>query len=393
MSRLEPSWKRAALNLAAMREAARRRLPKPVFDYADGGAEDEITLRRNETAFSHFALRPRPLRGAGTRDLSVELYGRRLALPILLGPTGLAGLFWPEGEKEAARAAAAAGTVFCLSHGSVCALEALDAPGMPRRWMQVFIYRDRGFTYSLADRAAASGYEALVLTIDNQFLGKCERDRRNGFAIPPRFSLRDKLSALTRLRWIWRMRRQLPNLTFGNYVTPGATADIATLAGRMQSLLDPDMTWRDVAELRRRWQKPLLLKGILHPADAAEAIAHGVDGLIVSNHGGRQLDGAVSSIEALPDVVAAVGGRIPVLLDGGVRRGTDVIRALALGATACTVGRPTLWGLTIAGGEGVAHMLAVFRDEIDRAMGLCGLQTLAEIGSDLIVRRGCQTSR
>lgn len=370
-----------------MRELARTALPRPVFDFADGGAEDERTLRRNEAAFDEVELLPRPLDGAGERDLSMTLFGHRLALPVIVGPTGLSGLFWPNGECCAARAAAAAGTAICLSHGSVCTLEAFAAAGAPPRWMQVFIYRDRGFTRELAERAAQAGFDALVLTTDNQLLGNRERDIRNGFAIPPRFRPADLAGMVLKLPWLWRMRSELPRITFGNYVRPGETADIKVLAGRMASLLDPAMSWTDVDALRRIWTGPLLLKGVLHPAEAHAAIDHGVDGLIVSNHGGRQLDGAPASIEALPAVIEAVGGRIPVLLDGGVRRGADVVKALALGAKACLVGRPQLWGLVVAGEAGVAHVLEIYRREIDRVMGLCGVSRVADLGPNLIFSR------
>ena len=250
--------------------------------------------------------------------------------------------------------------------------------------MQVFIYRDRAFTEELARRAAAAAYDALVLTLDNQLLGKRERDVRNGFAIPPRFGPADVAGMVGKLPWLMRMRSELPRITFGNYVRPGQANDIATLAGRMGSLLDPAMSWRDVDWLRSIWTGPLLLKGVLHPAEAAEAVARGVDGIIVSNHGGRQLDGAISSIAALPAIAAAVGGRIPVLLDGGVRRGSDVVKALALGATACLIGRPQLWGLAVAGQAGVAHVLDLYRSEIDRTMGLLGVERLGDLGADFL---------
>jgi len=355
-----------------MREAARRRLPRPIFDFADGGAEDEATLRDNEEAFRRWRLLPRPLEGAGTRDQSVSLFGQTLSSPVLIGPTGLAGLFWPRGEIAAARAAAAAGTVYCLSHGSVCSIEDLAAQHQGSRWMQVFVYRDRAFTRELTERARDAGYQALVLTIDNQLLGKRERDLANGFSIPPRFSGRQWLAMAPRWRWAWSMRRELRTLTFGNYVRPGSRESLATLAGRMGSLLDPAMHWDDVAELRAQWRGPLLLKGVLHPEEARRALALGVDGLIVSNHGGRQLDGAIASLDALPAIVAAVEDRIPVLLDGGVRRGADVIKALTLGARAVLIARPQLWGLAVAGQAGVAQVLEIFRSEIDRAMGLLG---------------------
>jgi len=382
-----PAWHRRGYSIAAMRALARAALPRPVFDFADGGAEDEGTLRRNEAAFREIELLPRPLDGSAARDLSVDLFGHRLSLPIVVGPTGLAGLFWPDGECCAARAAAAAGTAICLSHGSVCSLETFAATGAAPRWMQVFVYRDRGFTRELTQRAAQAGFDALVLTTDNQLLGNRERDIRNGFAIPPRFRPADLAAMALRLPWLWRMRAELPRITFGNYVRPGEAADIRTLAGRMASLLDPAMSWRDVDELRRIWTGPLLLKGVLHPAEARAAIERGVDGLIVSNHGGRQLDGAPASIDALPAVVEAVAGRIPVLLDGGVRRGADAVKALALGAKACLIGRPQLWGLAVAGEAGVAHVLDIYRREIDRVMGLCGVSRVADLGPDLIVPR------
>ena len=321
------------------------------------------------------------------RDLGLTLFGQRLSMPVIVGPTGLAGLFWPDGERCAARATAAAGTALCLSHASVCRLEDVQAVGPGPRWMQVFIYKDRGFTRELTERAAAARYDALVLTVDNQLLGNRERDVRNGFSIPPRFRPADLAGMALKLPWLWRMRGELQRITFGNYVRAGATEDIKALAGRMASLLDPAMNWADVDEVRRHWKGPLILKGVLHPAEARAAVEHGVDGLIVSNHGGRQLDGAVASVDALPAVAQAVAGRIPVLLDGGVRRGADVAKALALGASACLIGRPLLWGLSVAGEAGVAHVLEIYRRELDRVMGLCGAARLADLGADLVFER------
>jgi len=367
---------------------AQRTLPRPVFDFADGGAENEYTLRRNEAAFAQVELLPQPLNGAAERDLSVELFGRRLALPVMIGPTGLSGLFWPSGEIAAARAAAAAGTAFCLSHGSTCTMEELAASAVAPRWMQVFVYRDRGLTREFVDRAAASGFDALVLTTDNQLVGNRERDIRNGFTIPPRFTLLDLVAMAGKVPWLMRMGPHLPKITFGNYTSPGAAADISAMAAKIASLLDPSMSWRDVEWLRAMWKGPLLLKGILHPREAAEAVARGVDGVIVSNHGGRQLDGAPGSLDALPGVVAAAGGRIPILVDGGIRRGADVLKALALGASLCLIARPQLFGLAVAGEAGVARVLDILRREIDRAMGLLGVRTIAEIGPDFLMRRG-----
>ena len=377
---------RKAYSVAEMRWLARRTLPRPVFDFADGGAEDERSLRRNESAFEDVQLVPQPLRGAGTRDLSVRLFGSTLSLPLVIGPTGLSGLFWPDGEIAAARAAAKAGIAFCLSHASVCTLEQLAETGAAPRWMQVFVYSDRGFTRELAARAEAAGYDALVLTIDNQMTGNRERDVRNGFTIPPRLGPMEIAAMAAKLPWLWRMRRELKRITFANYVREGEAADLRTLAQRMPGLLDPSMSWSDVEALRKAWNGPLILKGVLSRTEARQALSYGVDGLIVSNHGGRQLDGAVSSLEALPAIAEAVAGRIPLLLDGGVRRGSDVLKALALGAQACLIARPQLWGLAVAGEAGVAQVLEIYRRELDRAMGLSGIARIAEIGPDLIHR-------
>jgi L-lactate dehydrogenase (cytochrome)/(S)-mandelate dehydrogenase len=376
--------KRYGHSVAAMRELARRALPRPVFDFADGAAEDEWTLRQNEKAFEGIHLLPKPLDGAGTRDLSVTLFGHRLSLPVIIGPTGLSGLFWPGGETCAARAAAAAGTAFCLSHASVCTIEELAKCGVSPRWMQVFVYRDRGFTREFAERARDASYHALVLTIDNQIPGKRERDLRHGFTIPPQLGPRAIAGMALKAEWLFRMRKELRRITFANYVRPGEQAELKTLASRMAAMLDPGMSWADVEELRRIWSGPFLLKGVLHPEEAKAAVERGVDGLIVSNHGGRQLDGVPAAIDALPAIFQAVGGRVPVLVDGGVRRGGDVVKALALGAAACLIARPQLWGLAVAGEAGVAHVLEIYRAEMDRVMGLCGVAKTADISREIL---------
>ena len=358
------------------RRLARRALPRALFDFVDGGAEDERTLRANESAFGTVALLPRPLHGTTRRDQRLTLFSRELAMPLIIGPTGLSGLLWPDGELATARAAAAAGIPFCLSHGSTCTIEELAAADAAPRWMQVFMFKDRGLTRSFTERAQASGYEALVLTTDNQVLGNRERDIRNGFSIPPRLSTRTVFGMALRPGWLWRMRDHR-DLTFANYTDAGG--DLRRIASRMASLLDPAASWADVAWLRRLWPGPLLLKGVLHPDEARRAVAEGIDGVVVSNHGGRQLDGAPGAATALPAVVAAVDGRILVLVDGGVRRGVDIARALALGAIACLIGRPHLWGLAVAGEAGVAAVIDLYRRELDRVMALCGFDDLAAI--------------
>jgi len=379
--------RRDGFSVEALRRLARERLPKPIFDFIDGGAEGEDTLRENESSFQDWSILPRPLNGAAARDLSIDLFGQRLSSPILIGPTGLAGLFWPRGEIVSARAAQQHGTVYCLSHGSVCTLESLAAEHGGQRWMQIFIYKDRGFTRELTARAQASGYQGLVLTLDNQLIGKRERDIVNRFTIPPRFGPSQMLAFARKTAWWWAMRQELASLTFGNYVRADTPESAAQLAGKMGSLLDPGMTWQDVDAVRSQWRGPLLLKGVLHPQDAIEAQRHGVDGIIVSNHGGRQLNGASASVRALPAVVQALGGQLPVLLDGGIRRGSDIFKALALGATAVMLGRPHLWGLSVAGEAGVAHVLSLLSAELDLVMGLSGVQDIAQIrAAGLLVR-------
>jgi L-lactate dehydrogenase (cytochrome)/(S)-mandelate dehydrogenase len=267
-------------------------------------------------------------------------------------------------------------------------MEDLAGAGIAPRWMQVFVYRDRGFTREFVERASASGYDALVLTTDNQLTGNRERDIRNGFAIPPRFSATDMIAMAANWPWLLRMAGTLPKITFANYASLSGKADIGSLAGKLPGMLDPSLSWRDVEWLRGLWKGPFLLKGILHPMEAVEAIVRGVDGVIVSNHGGRQLDGAAASIDVLPAVAQTVGGKIPILLDGGVRRGADVVKALALGASACLIARPQLFGLAVAGEAGVARVLEILRREIDRTMGLLGVSRISDLGPGYIVRRG-----
>ena len=378
----EDFLKHHAYSVAAMRQLARRRLPRAVFDFVDGGAEDEVTLRRNEEAFRDIALMPHPLRGTSTRDQSVELFGKRMAGPVLIGPTGLTGMLWPRGEVASASAAAAAGTVFTMSHGSTIRIEDLAAEVKGRLWMQVFPYKDRGLTEDFVTRASIAGYEAIVLTIDNQVLGQRERDLRNGFTVPPRFEIGSVIDMAFHLRWILRMAKA-PKLRMANYEREGDTG-VFSIGSRVGGWMDPSASWKEVEWLRSYWKKPLLLKGVLNPEEARRAIDIGVDGVIVSNHGGRQLDVVPASLHALPAVVEAVHGKIPVLFDGGVRRGGDVVKALALGATACLIGRPQLWGVAVAGQEGVARVLEIYRTEIDRVMALCGWDSLKDIDRSVI---------
>ena len=374
--------KHRAYSVAAMRQLARQRLPRAVFDFVDGGAEDEVTLQSNEAAFRDITLLPTPMRGTIVRDQSIELFGKRLPSSVLIGPTGLTGMLWPRGEIAAASAAAAVGTVYTMSHGATVKIEDLAAAVPGNLWMQVFHYKDRGLTEDFIQRAHGAGYQALVLTIDNQVLGQRERDVRNGFTVPSRFEIGSLIDMAFHLRWLLRMARA-PKLAMANYEREGDTG-VFSIGARVAGWMDPSASWKEVEWLRSIWKRPLLLKGVLHPDEARRAAALGIDGIIVSNHGGRQLDIVPASIHALPAVVEAVGGKIPVLLDGGVRRGGDVVKALALGATACLIGRPHLWGVAVAGEQGVARVLEIYRSEIDRIMALCGWDSLRQINRSVL---------
>jgi isopentenyl diphosphate isomerase/L-lactate dehydrogenase-like FMN-dependent dehydrogenase len=373
---------RQGYSIAALRALARKRLPRMLFDMVDGAAGDEITMRQNETALAAIELAPKLLEGAPTRDQSVELFGARLRSPVIIGPTGLAGLLWPHAELAAARAAARFGTIYCTSHASTATIEEIGAATRGPKWMQVFLYKDRGLTAEFASRAAAAGYKALILTVDNQVTAGRDRDARNRMSFPLRWGPRSMLDFVSRPGWLVRMART-PSPTFVNY---GKRTTISDFGPLMAEQLDPDVSWADVDRLRKQWRGPLLIKGLLHPDDAREAIGRGADGIIVSNHGGRQLDGAVATIRALPDMVEAVGGRAPVLIDGGFRRGIDVVKALALGARAVLIGRPHLWGVACAGEDGVFWALELFRREIDRALALGGWDGVARLDASIFFR-------
>ncbi len=373
---------RKGYSVAALRALAMRRLPRMLFDMVDGAAGDEITMRRNEQALADIELMPKVLAGAPKRDQSIELFGGRIPSPVVIGPTGLAGLLWPHAELAAARAAARFGTIYSTSHASTATIEEIGAATAGPKWMQVFLYKDRGLTAEFAARAAAAGYKALILTVDNQVVAGRDRDMRNGMSLPLRWGPRSLLDFASRPGWIWRMR-ETPSPTFVNY---GKRTSLEAFGPLMVEQLDPDVGWGDVERLRGQWRGPLVIKGLLHPEEAREARRRGADAVVVSNHGGRQLDGAAPSITALPGVVDAVGDSLPVLVDGGFRRGIDVIKALALGARGVLIGRPHLWGVACAGEEGVYWVLELFRREIDRAMALGGWDDVAKIDREILFR-------
>jgi isopentenyl diphosphate isomerase/L-lactate dehydrogenase-like FMN-dependent dehydrogenase len=347
-----------------------------VFDFVDGGAEDEVTVRGNESCFDEWWLRPQILNDVTSRDQRIELLGTSLPTPLVLAPAGLAGLVWPHGEAVAAAAASKAGIPFAVSTASSCSIEEVREAADGPLWLQLYLWRDREVTGSLVERAANAGYQALCLTVDVPLSGQRERDLRNGMTIPPRITVRNSLGVLSRPRWMIKMAGA--PVTFAN-VSDGRKGRTMALGAYVNSQLNPSASWDDLRWLRSKWPGKLLVKGVLDAASARRLVDEGVDAVIVSNHGGRQLDSAVPALAALPDVVDAVGGRIPVLMDGGIRRGTDVIKAVARGASACLVGRPYLWGLAVAGEEGVSQVIEVLQKEIDRDLALLGTPTITEV--------------
>jgi L-lactate dehydrogenase (cytochrome) len=368
-----------------LRRAAQRRLPRAAFDYADGGAEDEVTLRRNRDAFSFYALLPRTLLDVSHVDLSTELFGQRLALPLVLAPTGITRLFHHQGERAVARAAQDAGIPYTLSSLSTTSIEDLAADVIGPHWFQVYVWRDRSLVRDFFDRCRASGYSTLCLTVDVPALGQRERDLRNGMTIPPRLTVGALLDAALHPGWCWKWLTT-PRIRFENVVgsAHAPARDMTTLWGYITEQFDTALTWDDLGWMIREWDGPFAVKGILRSDDAARAVALGARGIIVSNHGGRQLDHVPAPLEVLPEIVAAVEGRAEVILDGGIRRGTDVLVALALGARACMLGRPYLYGLAAGGEAGVAHALALLGAELRRAMMLVGARSVAELDPSLL---------
>ena len=380
-------------SIADLRRLAQRRLPRALFDFYDGGAEDETTLRANRAAFEAVALRPRVLVDVSQVDTRIRLLGAPSALPLAIAPTGAPGFGWPGADIAIAQAAAAAGVPYTLSSSGTTSIEKLARAAPGRLWFQAYVLRDQAYFEQMIGRAEAAGYEALMITVDLPVGGKRERDFRNHFSIPFRFTPRNLLDFALHPRWAARIARHgLPQMEtlsglaqagHGPAKPPSASASaIASSVGRNY---DAGFDWQRLAAVRRLWPRRLIVKGVAHPDDAARLVGLGVDALVVSNHGGRQLDGGAATLQLLPAVVAAVQGRVPVWVDGGVRRGADVVKALALGAQAVLVGRATLYGAVAAGGPGAQRALAILRDEIERTMRLCGVTRVADIGADLLL--------
>jgi len=376
-----------AYNLHDLRTLARRRLPRGVFEYIDRGVEDEVALRENREAFARVKLYPQVLRDVRGRSAASTLFGAPLAMPVAVAPTGSAGLVWYQGELELARAAAAADVPFTLATAAMTSMEALAEQVQGRLWFQLNMFVDRSISHAMVARAERLGFEALVLTADCSVTPNREYNERNGFGLPFRVSPRALADMALHPRWFggvllrYLLHGGLPR--YENYPPELRTAvtrfSTAKGAGRCE-----DLSWDDVRELRRLWPRRLIIKGILRCADAVRAAELGADAVIVSNHGGRTVDSTEAPISALPRIADAVGGRLTLLMDSGVRRGSDVLKALALGAQAVLVGRPTLYGTALGGAAGASAALGLLRAEIEREMGLLGLRSIAQVGPDLL---------
>lgn len=374
-------------NIEHLREAAQRVLPRGMFEFVDRGTEDEAGLRHNREAFERIRLKPRVLVDVSRRTTATRLFGQEMPLPIAVAPTGAAGLLCFEGEVEIARAAARAGVPFSISTYSINSMERVAQEAGGRLWFQLYMWPDRAMSHQLVRRAQAAGYEALIVTVDTAVPPNREYNARNGFALPWGINRRNALDIATHPRWLlgvmarYLLTGGMPH--FDNL--PDALRQSLTAQGRAGPRLPKcdSLNWDDLRELRRAWQGPLLVKGILDPQDARMAVDCGADAVIVSNHGGRNLDAAVAAIDALPEIVDAIGARSEVLLDSGIRRGSDIAKALALGAKAVMVGRAPLWGVAVAGQRGAGHALDILGQELDRVMAYLGCPSVEALQPSL----------
>ena len=368
-------------SIAELRECARRRVPRPIFDFADGAALDEVTARANLEDLEGVRILPRPLIDVEEIDLGISVLGRRIEVPWLGAPTGLTGLTHVRGELAVSRACAEAGTIYIASTMGSYAIEEIRAESDGPLWFQLYVFRDRGFVGELLGRAREARCEALVLTVDTPRLGSRERDRRNGFTIPPRVTARTLVEGARRPAWSRSFLRE-GRLGPGN-LAAGRAAGVAEFATE----IDPTLSWRDLEWVREQWDGPVVVKGVLHPDDARRAVELGAQAIVVSNHGGRQLDGAASTISALPGVLDAVGDGAEVYFDGGVRRGADVLKAVAMGARAVLLGRALLYGLGAGGDAGVARALRILRAELELALSLAGCPAVERLDRSWLLER------
>jgi L-lactate dehydrogenase (cytochrome) len=370
-------------SIADLRALARRRIPRAIFEYADGGSYDELTLARNRDDLQAIEFRQRVMRDLSTLSVASTLVGQPVTMPLAIAPTGLTGLFYGDGEIHGARAAQAFGIPFCLSTMSICSIEEVRAAVTQPFWFQLYLMRDRGFNRELIARAHAAQCSALVLTVDLQVQGLRRRDPKNGLSIPPRLTLRNALDIATKPAWALRVLLG-KHRSFGNLVGLGRPDALSTLSQWIGSQFDPSVSWQDLEWLRGLWPGKLIIKGIMEPEDARSAAAQGIDAIVVSNHGGRQLDGAPSSIRVLPEIVQAVAGACEVWFDGGVQSGQDMLRALALGAQGCLIGKSFLYALGAMGGRGVTLALNLLRKELEVTLALTGCTDIRQVNAGIL---------
>ncbi len=370
-----------------LRQLHRRKVPKAFFDYADRGSYAEETLRANRTDLERITLRQRILTDISNRDLSTTILGEPSAMPLILSPVGLTGMQHGDGEIHACRAAQAVGIPYTLSTVSICSIEDVAQSVNKPFWFQLYVMRDRGFVKSLIERAIAAKCSALVLTVDLQVIGQRHADIRNGMTVPPQIKLSNLIDIATKPRWALGMLRA-KRRTFGNLTGQMKGVEgLTSLTQWITTQFDPSLTWKDVEWIRSIWPGKLILKGILDEEDAREALKIGADAMVVSNHGGRQLDGAPSAISMLPKIRDAVDGKMELIFDSGIRSGQDVIRALAYGAQSCMIGRAYIYGLGAGGEAGVRKAIDIIGNELSVTMGLCGVRKIADIGPHILVER------
>jgi isopentenyl diphosphate isomerase/L-lactate dehydrogenase-like FMN-dependent dehydrogenase len=378
-----------ALNIADLREMARRRLPRGIFEFVDRGSEDDIAVLNNSSAFRQIHLRPRFLRDVSRRTLATPLLGSSIAMPLAISPTGAAGLFWHDGEIAVARAAAKAGIPFTLSTVALTSMERVATEAGGRLWFQLYMWPERAMSHQLVKRAKAAGYEALVVTVDTPVTPNREYNRHNGFSLPFKLNPKNFADICAHPTWLMSVMGRYLLTTgmprFENYPEELQRQLTAMPVGRRAHPKNDSLTWDDLKRLRDIWEGPLLVKGILHPDDAQAAAESGADAVIVSNHGGRNLDASIAPILALPDIVERVGKRLSVIIDSGFRRGSDIVKALALGANAVMVGRPPLWGVAAGGEQGVSCALKILQEETDRVMASVGCSSPSEITTNVLV--------
>lgn len=386
--RLRLAGGRALLNVEDWRQAARRALPPMAWTYVEGGAEDETTLRRNREAFARWGLRQRVLTGVGDPSLAVEVAGVPLSLPVALAPTGLTGFSHWSGELGVAQAAEAVGTRAIISNAATYSLQEISEGTEQRHWFQLYPWgNNRHHMREMLRRAEAAGYHALFVTVDVPVYGGRESELRRGMSIPPVLTPRRLLEGALRPRWSYGFLRHR-RISLRNLVDKAGVAAAVRSVQLQADYLYPDMNWEDIDWVRSEWPGPVFVKGVMDAEDAVRAAALGLDGIVVSNHGGRQLESGVGTLDVLPEVVAAVAGRCEILVDGGIRRGTDLVKALALGARAALIGRPFLYGLAAAGPDGVAAVLEIFRDELRRTLVLMGCRDVRELDPSWLVPLG-----